>query len=177
MAVSGCWTWPPRREPYYGELARRDVRPVRVIGIDRSRSMLSGAVGLPRSWSRIQADTRALPFGDDNFDVVTVCYMLHLLAQEARMPALQEVHRVVQPCGRVVAVTVDAPARELRWLLSAVPPGLASAGSTWARSCKGVGLRLVRVRYAWSGCHPSDCSPTGSPEPPVVRSWQREIIG
>jgi SAM-dependent methyltransferase len=103
------------------ELARRDVRPVRVIASDRSRPLLSGAGGFPRSWSRIQADARALPFPDGRFDVVTVCYMLHLLTQEDRICALREVHRVVRPGGRVVVVTVDAPSRELRWLLSALP--------------------------------------------------------
>jgi len=77
--------------------------------------------------------------------------MLHLLAPEDRARVLQELHRVVRPGGRVAAVTVDARGRRLQLMLSVVPSRTGLRRIDLGAELKGVGLRLVRVRYARSG--------------------------
>ena len=59
-------------------LASRGVRAKRAIGVDRSRSMLTLAPPLPDGWAVVEGDARTMPFADHSFDVVTICYLLHL---------------------------------------------------------------------------------------------------
>jgi ubiquinone/menaquinone biosynthesis C-methylase UbiE len=91
-------------------LARRSPRPAEVVGIDSSASMLAvaAAKGLPVGWRLLPADARRLPFPDRRFDVVTACYLLHLLDGEARTRTIAEIARVLRPTGRVVIVTVES---------------------------------------------------------------------
>jgi ubiquinone/menaquinone biosynthesis C-methylase UbiE len=140
------------------ELARRDVRPIRALGIDRSRAMLSRAASLLGSSTLVEADARALPFPDGSFDLVTVCYLLHLLAVEDRQRVLQEVHRVARPAGRVVAITVDTPRRELRRVLCVLPAWTGLHRIDLGPELEAAGLHVVRTQYAatgWRTAHPA----------------------
>jgi ubiquinone/menaquinone biosynthesis C-methylase UbiE len=46
--------------------------------------MLIAAPPLPKGWAIVQGDARALPYSDHSFDVVTICYLLHLLEPQGR---------------------------------------------------------------------------------------------
>jgi ubiquinone/menaquinone biosynthesis C-methylase UbiE len=106
-----------------GVLARRSPRPAEVVGIDSSASMLAvaAAKGLPVGWRLLPADARRLPFPDGRFDVVTVCYLLHLLGREARTRTIAEIARVLRPTGRVVTVTVESRRPAARAALTRLP--------------------------------------------------------
>ncbi len=138
------------------ELARRGGRPSKVIGLDRSRAMLSGAAGLPAEWVLMAGDARALPFADATFDVVTVCYVLHLLDAEDRRRTLEETVRVVRGDGRVVVVTVDGRRPAVRWLLGKLPRWTGLHRLDPRPELEAAGLQVVRSRYP-SGGWPSLC--------------------
>ncbi|MDQ6673162.1 MAG: methyltransferase domain-containing protein [Chloroflexota bacterium] len=138
------------------ELARRDLHPACMIGIDRSMRMLSGVVRLPQPYRVAVGDGRALPLPDDSFDVVSACYVLHLLAVQDRRRVLAEIRRVVRPGGRVVIVTVDAARRDVRRVLSALPSWTTLHRVDAAGELSAAGLHVVEGRYARSGW-PSVC--------------------
>jgi ubiquinone/menaquinone biosynthesis C-methylase UbiE len=140
----------------FRELARRDVRPARMIGIDRSWRMLTAAGKLPHPWTVAVGDGRALPLLNDSFDVVSACYVLHLLAVQDRRRVLEEIRRVVRPGGRVVVVTVDALRRNMRWVLSALPSWTTLHRIDAGAELNAAGLHVVEARYARNGW-PSVC--------------------
>jgi ubiquinone/menaquinone biosynthesis C-methylase UbiE len=92
------------------ELSRRSARPAEVVGIDRSTSMLAVAAarGLPAAWRLLPGDATSLPFPDARFDVVTACYLLHLLDRQGRARTIAEIARVMRDGARVVTVTVES---------------------------------------------------------------------
>src|SRR5919109_1478439 len=98
-------------------LASSPNRPERAIGLDRSGSMLAAAPPLPEGWAIVEGDARALPYSDHSFDMVTICYLLHLLERQSRLCVLREARRVARPQARVVIVTVDARSLALRTVL------------------------------------------------------------
>lgn len=75
----------------------------KVLGADFCHAMLARAKQKVRGVSRrvyfLEADTLALPFGDNSFDVVTVGFGLRNLADYAR--GLAEMRRVLKPGGGV----------------------------------------------------------------------------
>ena len=129
------------------ELARDISQQVHAVGIDRSRAMLSIASQPPYVWPLVEADARVLPFPDASFDVVTVCYLLHLIDAGDRARVLQEVRRVVRPHGRVVVVTVDARRPTFRSFLAALPSGTGLRRVDLGSELDAAGLRLVRSCY------------------------------
>ncbi len=73
-------------------------RAKRVVGVDISPGMLQGA--LARGLDVVQGDATALPFDDDEFDVV---YSFKVLAHVQDIDqALREMVRVTQPGGHLV---------------------------------------------------------------------------
>jgi ubiquinone/menaquinone biosynthesis C-methylase UbiE len=54
----------------------------------------------------------ALPFPDNDFDIVLSSLMLHHLPDELKRRGLAEIHRVLKPAGRLVAVDFGATPRE-----------------------------------------------------------------
>lgn len=104
----------------------------RVIGVDFSASMLDGA------WTKlaahpsarvgvVQGDAQALPFPDEQFDVVSSAFLLRNLSDLEG--ALREMRRVLRPEGRVIALDVTHPPSGplgaiMRWYFSNIVPRL-----------------------------------------------------
>ena len=140
------------------ELSLRSVRPAEVVGIDRSPSMLATAAAhvLPAGWRLLSGDARRLPFPDRRFDVVTACYLLHLLDRECRARAIAEIARVLREGARVVTVTVDSRRPVPRAALTRLPrlSGLRPLDPT--DELRAAGLEPLRARFVRDGW-PSLC--------------------
>jgi demethylmenaquinone methyltransferase / 2-methoxy-6-polyprenyl-1,4-benzoquinol methylase len=89
----------------------------RVVGGDFSLKMLEQAkrrfAGCPVAWHA--CDANVLPFAGDTFAAVTFGYLLRNVDEAAHV--LREVHRVLQPGGRVVCLDTTPPARNLLYPL------------------------------------------------------------
>jgi SAM-dependent methyltransferase len=105
------------------ELAQSRAQPAEVVGIDRSASMLAvaAAQGLLAGWRLLSGDARHLPFPDRRFDVVTACYLLHLLDRDCRARTIAEIARVLREGARVVTVTVESRRSVARAALASLP--------------------------------------------------------
>ena len=103
-----------------GELAERMQRELdaEIVALDQSARMVQ--LTRERGVNARLGDVRALSFRDGVFDCAVAAWMLFHVAEIDR--ALTELARVLQPGGRLVAVTngVDH-LRELRELVSAPP--------------------------------------------------------
>jgi ubiquinone/menaquinone biosynthesis C-methylase UbiE len=136
------------------ELSRRSARPAEVVGIDRSASMLAvaSARGLPAGWRLLPGDIASLPFPDGRFDVVTACYLLHLLDREHRALTIAEIARVTREGGRAVTVTVEIRRPVSRTALTLLPrsSGLRPLDPRDELAAAGLKpLRAVFVRGGW----------------------------
>lgn len=140
------------------ELSRRHARPAEVIGIDRSASMLAVAAahGLPARWRLLSGDARRLPFPDQSFDVVTACYLLHLLDRECRASTIAEIARVTREGGRVVTVTVESRRAVARAALKLVPRPSGLRPLDPREELRATGLEPVRAEFGRDGW-PSLC--------------------
>lgn len=93
-----------------------------VIGIDASPEMLerarrkAGKAGVDARFQNAVAE--ALPFPDASFDVAFTTLMLHHLPRPVREQCAREIHRVLKPGGRLLAVDFATPARERKGLLA-----------------------------------------------------------
>jgi ubiquinone/menaquinone biosynthesis C-methylase UbiE len=79
-----------------------------VVGIDASPAMISRATSKAAK-ARIDvsfktAVAEALPFRDEQFDVVLSTLMLHHLPRKVRQQCAREIHRVLKRHGRVLVV-------------------------------------------------------------------------
>jgi len=104
-------------------------------GVERSAGMLAQVGRLPDEWLVIRGDARCVSLPDGAADVVTCCYLLHLLGLEDRGRVLREARRLLgsSPGPRLVIVTVWANSDTVGGrLLSGVLPRLAAASpSRW----------------------------------------------
>ncbi|TAE73378.1 MAG: ubiquinone/menaquinone biosynthesis methyltransferase [Verrucomicrobia bacterium] len=97
-----------------------------VIGSDFCAEMLAhaGRRGLAKT---LVADALALPFGDGEFDVVTVAFGLRNMADYAA--AIREMRRVLKPGGHLLVLDFSLPEGPLkipyRWYLHHVLPRMA----------------------------------------------------
>jgi SAM-dependent methyltransferase len=85
-----------------GELVRRCGGTV--VALDRNLRALSAAEGLSAGAARVCGDAAGLPFAQDSFDLVFCQYALMWLDARA---VVEEVRRVLQPGGLLVAVEPD----------------------------------------------------------------------
>jgi demethylmenaquinone methyltransferase/2-methoxy-6-polyprenyl-1,4-benzoquinol methylase len=85
----------------------------RVVGLDFSEQMLKVGrskierKGLLHQITLVQGNAMELPYGDNEFDFVTIGFGLRNLPDYER--ALKEMHRVVKPGGRVVCLELSKP--------------------------------------------------------------------
>jgi demethylmenaquinone methyltransferase / 2-methoxy-6-polyprenyl-1,4-benzoquinol methylase len=87
------------------------ARGSRVVGLDITHRMLQLASGKPQASRRVSfvtGDMMALPFPDASFDVITTGYGLRNVPDLGG--ALREMHRVLRPGGRMLALDFDKPA-------------------------------------------------------------------
>ncbi len=98
-----------------GEMFRRLVHKNRrgeTIGVDISPNMAAKTQrearrDFPGQKTYCQAvDARALPFRDESFDSVVVCYLLELLGQDDVVSVLEELHRVLKPKCKLSLVLI-----------------------------------------------------------------------
>jgi demethylmenaquinone methyltransferase / 2-methoxy-6-polyprenyl-1,4-benzoquinol methylase len=91
------------------------LNPDKVIGVDISEGMLD--VGRKKLQDRglndrielRSGDSENLPFGENNFDAVTVAFGVRNFENLVR--GLQEIHRVLKPGGKVVVLEFSRPRR------------------------------------------------------------------
>jgi ubiquinone/menaquinone biosynthesis C-methylase UbiE len=140
------------------ELARRHARPAEVVGIDRSASMLAVAAahGLPAGWRLLAGDARRLPFPDRRFDVVTACYLLHVLDRECRARTITEIARVLREGARVVTVTVESRRPGARTALRRLPRWYGVRPLDPTDELRAAGLEPLRAEFVRGGW-PSLC--------------------
>ena len=84
-------------------------RGLRVVGVDVSESMLSGAraksAQAKLDIALVQADARALPFRSSVFDLATIVLGLEFTGEPGRV--VGEVHRVLKPGGDLVVAILN----------------------------------------------------------------------
>jgi SAM-dependent methyltransferase len=142
------------------------LRGAAVVGVDFSSVMIERARRAVPAATFEEADATALPFADGSFDAVTMNYGLLHLAEPER--ALDEVHRVLAPGGRVAFSVWASPqhARGLGVVLEAVrahgdlavplppgPPFFRFSEAEEARhvllECGFVSPQVIGVRQTW----------------------------
>ncbi len=96
-----------------------------VIPTDLSLGMVTEGKRRQPDLAFVNADALALPFADDSFDAVTICYGLRNV--EDTDAALTEMRRVTRPGGRLVVLEFSTPtwgpfrALYQRYLVRALP--------------------------------------------------------
>ena len=108
-------------------------RGARVVAVDFSPGMVAEGRRRHDKIDFIVADAEALPFGDDEFDAVTISFGLRNIS-DPRL-ALSEMYRVLKPGGRLVICEFSRPpvaiVREGYWAyLSHVMPLVAKGTSS-----------------------------------------------
>ncbi|MCS7107102.1 MAG: ubiquinone/menaquinone biosynthesis methyltransferase [Acidilobaceae archaeon] len=84
----------------------------KVLGVDFSREMLSGAVtGGNGTVELVEGDALNLPFRDSSFDCVTAAYCIRNLKDKRQ--AAREIARVIKPGGRFVLLDMEMPRNPL----------------------------------------------------------------
>ncbi|MBR5639791.1 MAG: bifunctional demethylmenaquinone methyltransferase/2-methoxy-6-polyprenyl-1,4-benzoquinol methylase UbiE [Muribaculaceae bacterium] len=98
----------------------RKIKPEAVVGIDLSQGMLDVARkkiakrGLGDAITVQQGDCLALPFGDGEFDAVTVAFGVRNF--EHLQQGYQQMHRVLKPGGMLCVIELSTPRnRVVRW--------------------------------------------------------------
>src|SRR5438309_4371378 len=92
----GCGTGAFLRE------VKRNYPRLAVTGLDLSAPYLEVARRRLGDWSRIElveGAAEAMPFGEAEFDVVSVIYLLHELPPRTRRAVIEEIRRVLKPGG------------------------------------------------------------------------------
>jgi ubiquinone/menaquinone biosynthesis C-methylase UbiE len=151
------------------EILRRNPSG-RNVGVDLTEPMLRRARRkAEQSGVRcelLQADARALPFGDGTFDVVMNNNMLGVVHHEMVARMLSEMLRVLRPGGRLVVVTMKRPRGALSELVYRV-------GAVWLGgwrdievepSVRGLGFANVRVRIVMQLGIPSEVLVAEAPQ-------------
>lgn len=97
----GCGTGAFLRE------AKRNYPRLAATGLDLSTPYLSVAGRRLADWSRvelIEGAAEAMPFGESEFDIVSVIYLFHELPPRTRIAVVEEIRRVLKPGGTLILV-------------------------------------------------------------------------
>jgi SAM-dependent methyltransferase len=106
--------------PGRGELAGRISNELgsEVVAVDQSERMVQ--LTLARGVEAMVGDVQELPFGDGVFDVAVAAWMLYHVPDLDR--GLRELRRVIDPGGRLVAVTNSVHSQRELWELIGYQP-------------------------------------------------------
>jgi demethylmenaquinone methyltransferase/2-methoxy-6-polyprenyl-1,4-benzoquinol methylase len=105
----------------------------KVVAVDFSSGMIAEGRRKHKNIEFIEADIQKLPFGDDEFDAVTISFGLRNVTDPKQ--ALAEMYRVLKPGGRLVICEFSKPPRAilrfgyqayLRYVLPAVSVAVSS---------------------------------------------------
>lgn len=94
-------------------IALTKAHPEKITGIDISRGMLDvgqkkiEAKGLSQIITLKQADSEALPFEDNTFDIVTVAFGVRNF--ENLEKGISEIYRVLKPNGKILVLEFSQP--------------------------------------------------------------------
>lgn len=94
-------------------IALTKAHPEKITGIDISRGMLDvgqkkiDAKGLSQIITLEQADSEALPFEDNTFDIVTVAFGVRNF--ENLEKGISEIYRVLKPNGKILVLEFSQP--------------------------------------------------------------------
>jgi ubiquinone/menaquinone biosynthesis C-methylase UbiE len=97
----GCGTGAFLRE------VKRNYPRLSVTGLDLSAPYLTFANRRLTDWSRVElveGAAEAMPFGEAEFDIVTMIYLLHELPPRTRRAVVDEIRRVLKPGGTLILV-------------------------------------------------------------------------
>src|SRR5262249_11093479 len=97
----GCGTGAFLRE------VKRNYPRLSVTGLDLSAPFLTFANRRLADWSRVElveGAAEAMPFGEAEFDIVTMIYLLHELPPRTRSAVVEEIRRVLKPGGTLILV-------------------------------------------------------------------------
>jgi ubiquinone/menaquinone biosynthesis C-methylase UbiE len=107
---------------YFSRLIARTTGPKGlVVGIDPSASMIEYARHKASSIRNCEFQVgaaEALPFPSDRFDVVVSSLVLHHLPEHLRLPALEEMRRVLRPGGRLLVAEARNPSHGILGLIA-----------------------------------------------------------
>jgi SAM-dependent methyltransferase len=123
------------------------ARAAEVVGVDVSPAVVAVARDRYPDLEAHEADTRRLPFADESFDVVVSNSTLdHFARRDEIAVALEELHRVLRPGGRLL-LTLDNAADPLVALRNALPTSLVRASRLVpypvGATCGPLGLRRL----------------------------------
>jgi len=141
------------------ELASRTHPPREVLGVDSSAAMLQRVPRLPDGWRVTEADVTDLPLPDGSVDVVSVSYVLHVLAGPTRRLAVGEMFRVLRPGGRAGVLVPALPRGALRrpyaagleWLLRVSESALGLSVIDATGDLQGAGFHVERQAFVRTG--------------------------
>jgi ubiquinone/menaquinone biosynthesis C-methylase UbiE len=147
---------------YLARLVARGRPASEIHALDLSPEML--AVGKRRAAKEnldrvtfVHGDAGALPFADDQFDLVMASYGLHELPTAVRIASIGEAARVLRPGGRLLVVDIDAPPQGSR-LFDAY---MRAVEKPHAREVEGEGLinALARAEFEIVDHRPAQTRP------------------
>jgi ubiquinone/menaquinone biosynthesis C-methylase UbiE len=93
-------------------------------GIDKEQSMLSVALKNKEELNLVNAsfylaDATSLPFGDNRFDYVSICFGLHDKEKDIRNKVVSEMKRVIKKEGSLVLADFKVPLPRNMWAVFA----------------------------------------------------------
>jgi demethylmenaquinone methyltransferase/2-methoxy-6-polyprenyl-1,4-benzoquinol methylase len=90
-----------------GQVILADINAA-MLSVGRDRLIDKGALG---NIDVVQADAQFLPFADDSIDCITIAFGLRNVTDKAK--ALQSMHRILKPGGRLLVLEFSKPTSPL----------------------------------------------------------------
>jgi SAM-dependent methyltransferase len=126
-----------------GELAERVAVELEagVVAVDTSPRMVE--LARSRGLDAVVGDAQALPYADGAFDVAVAAWMLYHVPELER--AVEELHRVLRPGGRLVAATNGVAHLEEMWRLVGLDRPAGNLTFNGANGGELLGRRFITV--------------------------------